>query len=194
MGRDFATSAAWPNWCGGNLPYCNRWDLYSSAPRLQCEDAPHRPKFLLDHGVPMLVSEMGYNCLHEAAWTGTCTENLRHVFESGAADATGISILKPHTGWPDNISLLYWAAASRNGAEPDKAFVAIWCRPRSEIQGKWRARKHRPAGGRCPRWLRMDSREAPDGARTDRVGRALRRALRLCLGRPSIVCANVQQT
>lgn len=40
-------------------------------------------KFLLDHDVPMLVSETGYNCLHEAAWTGTCTENLRHVFESG---------------------------------------------------------------------------------------------------------------
>ena len=66
----------------------------------------------------------------------------------------------------------------------DNAFVAIRCRPGSEIQGKWRARKYRPAGGGCPRRLRMDSREAPDGARTDRVGRALRRPLRLCLGRP----------
>ena len=28
---------------GENLPYCNRLDLYSSAPRLQCEDAPRQP-------------------------------------------------------------------------------------------------------------------------------------------------------
>lgn len=65
-------------------------------------------KFLLDHEVPMIVAETGYNCLHEAAWTGGCAENLRHLFEAGVADATGISVIKPHVGWPDNISLLYW--------------------------------------------------------------------------------------
>ena len=25
-------------------------------------------------------------------------------------DATGVSVRKPHTGWPDNLSLMYWAA------------------------------------------------------------------------------------
>jgi cytohesin len=85
--------------------------LFSVGPQLLlntvamqgCADAV---KFLLDRGVPLLVSESGYNVLHEAAW-GCCTENLRHVFESGAAGTNGLA--DPHTGWPDNVSLLYWA-------------------------------------------------------------------------------------
>ena len=92
-------------------------------------------KFLLDHGVPMIVSERGYNCLHEAAWTGTCIENLRYVFESGAADAAGVSILKPHTGWPDNISLLYWAAASRDGAALTKLLLQYGADPEVRFKG-----------------------------------------------------------
>ena len=65
--------------------------------------------FLLDHGVPLEIDESVYNVLHEASWGGMC-DTLRAVFESGAADATCVSVLKPHVGWPDNLSLMYWAA------------------------------------------------------------------------------------
>ena len=77
----------------------------------------------------------------------------------------------------------------------DKAFVAIWCRPGSEIQGKWRARKYRPCRRRLPPVAPNGFAGSAQTARvTNRLGRALRRALRLCLGRPSIACENVQQT
>ena len=65
--------------------------------------------FLLDHGVPYEIDESAYNTLHEAAWGGMY-DTLKAIFESGAADATCVSVLKPHVGWPDNISLMYWAA------------------------------------------------------------------------------------
>ena len=65
--------------------------------------------FLLDHDVPLEIDESVYNVLHEASWGGMC-DTLRAVFESGAADATCVSVLKPHVGWPDNLSLMYWAA------------------------------------------------------------------------------------
>jgi len=66
-------------------------------------------QFLLDHGAVLNIDETAYNPLHEAAWAGA-VDTLRAVFESGAADATGVSLKKPHTGWPDNLSLMYWAA------------------------------------------------------------------------------------
>ena len=66
-------------------------------------------QLLLDRDVPLEVETTAYNVLHEAAWGGM-TDTLRAVFESGAADATGVSVRKPHTGWPDNLSLMYWAA------------------------------------------------------------------------------------
>ena len=65
--------------------------------------------FLLDHDVPLEIDESAYNVLHEASWGGMC-DTLKAVFESGAADATCVSVLKPHVGWPDNLSLMYWAA------------------------------------------------------------------------------------
>ena len=65
--------------------------------------------FLLDHNVPLEIDESAYNVLHEASWGGMY-DTLKAVFESGAADATCVSVLKPHVGWPDNLSLLYWAA------------------------------------------------------------------------------------
>ena len=64
---------------------------------------------LLAHDVPLEIDESAYNVLHEAAWGGM-EDTLRAVFESGAADATCVSVLKPHVGWPDNLSLMYWAA------------------------------------------------------------------------------------
>ena len=66
-------------------------------------------QLLLDRGVPLDIDATEYNVLHEAAWGGM-TDTLWAVFESGAADATGVSVRKPHTGWPDNLSLMYWAA------------------------------------------------------------------------------------
>ena len=66
-------------------------------------------QLLLDRGVPLEIEATEYNVLHEAAWGGM-TDTLQAVFEAGAADATGVSVRKPHTGWPDNLSLMYWAA------------------------------------------------------------------------------------
>ena len=65
--------------------------------------------FLLDRGVPFNIDSRSYNVLHEAAWAGS-TDTLEAVFTSGAADATAVSVEKPHTGWPANLSLMYWAA------------------------------------------------------------------------------------
>ena len=64
--------------------------------------------FLLAHDVPLAIDQTAYNVLHEAAWAAAA-DTLRAVFESGAADATGVSV-RPHTGWPDNLPLMYWAA------------------------------------------------------------------------------------
>lgn len=66
-------------------------------------------QFLLDRGAKLNIDETAYNPLHEAAWAGS-VDTLRAVFESGAADATGVALKKPHNGWPDNLSLMYWAA------------------------------------------------------------------------------------
>ena len=65
--------------------------------------------FLLDRGVPFNIDTRSYNVLHEAAWAGSL-DTLEAVFSSGAADATPVSVEKPHTGWPANLSLMYWAA------------------------------------------------------------------------------------
>lgn len=64
---------------------------------------------LLDRGVPFNIDTRSYNVLHEAAWAGSA-DTLEAVFNSGAADATPVSVEKPHTGWPANLSLMYWAA------------------------------------------------------------------------------------
>ncbi|MCY3554154.1 MAG: ankyrin repeat domain-containing protein [Gemmatimonadetes bacterium] len=64
---------------------------------------------LLDRGVPFNIDTRSHNVLHEAAWAGS-VDTLEAVFTSGAADATPVSVEKPHTGWPANLSLMYWAA------------------------------------------------------------------------------------
>ena len=66
-------------------------------------------RLLLEEHVPFEMDQTVYNTIHEGAWAGAA-DSLEALFESGVADATGISVLKPHTGWPDNISLMYWAA------------------------------------------------------------------------------------
>ena len=66
-------------------------------------------RLLLAHGVHLELDASTYNVLHEAAWAGA-EDTLRAVFESGVADATCVSVKKPHVGWPDNLSLMYWAA------------------------------------------------------------------------------------
>ena len=64
---------------------------------------------LLQRGVALNIDRTAYNVLHEAAWAGA-EDTLQAVFESGVADATCVSVRKPHVGWPDNLSLMYWAA------------------------------------------------------------------------------------
>ena len=78
-------------------------------------------ELLLERGVKLDIDTCAYNVLHEAAWAGA-TDTLEAVFESGAADATPVSVKKPHTGWPDNVSLMYWAAW---GGYPDLAKLLI---------------------------------------------------------------------
>ena len=77
--------------------------------------------FLLEHGVPLEIEGTSYNVLHEAAWGGM-VDTLQAVFQSGVADATCVSVKKPHVGWPDNLSLMYWAAA---GGSPECAELLI---------------------------------------------------------------------
>ena len=66
-------------------------------------------KFMLDHGIALDLDPTEYNNFFDAVYMGAM-DVAKTVFESGAADATGISVLKPHVGWPDNTSMLFWAA------------------------------------------------------------------------------------
>ncbi len=65
--------------------------------------------FLLEHNVPFRMAQDVYNTMHEAAWADA-VDSLQALFEAGVVDATCVSVKKPHVGWPDNISLMYWAA------------------------------------------------------------------------------------
>ncbi len=66
-------------------------------------------RLLLDRGTPFEIEQDSYNVLHNAAYRGA-SDTLQAVFESGVADATSVSVEKPHVGWPDNLTLMYWAA------------------------------------------------------------------------------------
>lgn len=66
-------------------------------------------EFLLQHDVPFRMAQDTYNQMHEGAWCDA-VDSLQALFESGVTDATCVSVKKPHVGWPDNISLMYWAA------------------------------------------------------------------------------------
>ncbi|MCY4527972.1 MAG: ankyrin repeat domain-containing protein [Chloroflexi bacterium] len=66
-------------------------------------------KFMLDHGIALDLDPTEYNNFFDAVYMGAM-DVVQTVFESGAIDATGISVLKPHVGWPDNTSMLFWAA------------------------------------------------------------------------------------
>ena len=68
-------------------------------------------KFMLYHGIALDLDPTEYNNFFDAVYMGAM-DVAETVFESGAADATGVSVLKPHVGWPDNTSMLFWAATS----------------------------------------------------------------------------------
>ena len=76
---------------------------------------------LLEHGVSLEIDEGAYNSLHTAAWANA-HRTLRAVFESGVKDVTGVSVKKAHTGWPDNVSMMYWAACL---GHPETAAVLL---------------------------------------------------------------------
>lgn len=65
--------------------------------------------FLLKHGVPFDMPLDVYNQMHEAAWANA-QDSLAALFEAGVVDATIIAREKPHTGWPSNITLMFWPA------------------------------------------------------------------------------------
>ena len=66
-------------------------------------------KFMLDRGIALDLDPTEYNNFFDAVYMGAM-DVAQTVFEYGEADATGISVLKPHVGWPDNTSMLFWAA------------------------------------------------------------------------------------
>lgn len=78
-------------------------------------------QLLIDKGMELKVDRWEYNELHEAGHSGA-VDSIRTLFESGMYDAKTISVQKPHTGWPSNLSLLYWAAW---GGYPEFASVCL---------------------------------------------------------------------
>lgn len=76
---------------------------------------------LIEQGTSLDIDEGAYNALHAAAWANA-HETLCAVFASGVKDATGVSVKKAHTGWPDNVSMMYWAA---QGGFPETAAVLL---------------------------------------------------------------------
>jgi hypothetical protein len=84
--------------------------------------------YLLNQGVVFSVerwrSQPGkageYDNVHEAAWA-CCTDNLRLLFDHDMVDPNTVS--NPHTGWPNNVSLLYWAVF--NGINPNRDAGAL---------------------------------------------------------------------
>ncbi len=101
-------------------------------------------EFLLDRGLVFSVAEhrakggkeSEYDIVHEAAWAGS-TDNLRILLERGMADAKSTS--NPHTGWPDNVSLLYWAArqgvGERGGVALTKLLLKHGADPEVKFKG-----------------------------------------------------------
>ncbi len=102
-------------------------------------------RFLLERDVPFLIEEYRakegkqyeYDVMHEASWAG-CVDNLRVLFESGVADATGTA--NPHTGWPDNVTLLYWPAVfgtanQRDGVRMTELLLEHGADPEIRIKG-----------------------------------------------------------
>ena len=77
--------------------------------------------FLIANGATLDIDNTVYNVLHEAGHGGAA-DTLEAAFKAGAADPTAVSVKKPHTGWPDNLSLMYWAAW---GGYPELAKVLI---------------------------------------------------------------------
>ena len=99
-------------------------------------------EFLLDRGLVFSVAEhrakggkeSEYDIVHEAAWAGS-TDNLRILLERGMADARSTS--NPHTGWPDNVSLLYWpvAAGGRDGEALTRLLLEHGADPEVKFRG-----------------------------------------------------------
>lgn len=89
-------------------------------------------KLLLERGVPLRIDPGEYNVLHEAR-----AETARVVFQAGAADASGVAPTV-HTGWPNNVSLLYWPAvfgSSEDAVEHVEVLLDHGADPEVKIQG-----------------------------------------------------------
>ena len=89
-------------------------------------------RVVLQRGVPLRIDPGKYNVLHEAS-----AETARVVFEAGAADATAVAP-SVHTGWPNNVSLLYWPAVfgcSEDAVERTEILLDHGADPEVKIQG-----------------------------------------------------------
>ena len=78
-------------------------------------------RFLLEQDIPLEIDQREFNVLHGAAHSGA-HDSVGVIFSAGLYDATCISVDKPHTGWPSNLSLLYWTAW---GGYPEFARVCL---------------------------------------------------------------------
>lgn len=90
--------------------------------------------FLLERKVAFQMAQDTYNQMHEGAWCDA-VDSLQALFESGVVDATCVSVKKPHLGWPDNISLMYWAAY-RGSVEMAKLLIKYGVGKHHELRMK----------------------------------------------------------
>ena len=142
-------------------------------------------EFLLDRGLVFSVAEhrarggkeSEYDIVHEAAWA-VSTENLRILLERGMADARSIS--NPHTGWPDNVSLLYWAAIQRDG----EALTRLLLEHGADPEVKFKGNGERGCTALQEACVQRTGRPRRDRPGPDRPRRPLRRVLRQRPGRP----------
>ena len=91
-------------------------------------------EFLLAHEVPFNMPLDVYNQMHEGAWANA-VDSLEALFKSGVVDATCVSVKKPHVGWPDNLSLMYWAA-NHGSVEMAKVLLKYGVGKHHELQIK----------------------------------------------------------
>ena len=136
-------------------------------------------RVLLQRGVPLRIDPGKYNVLHEAS-----AETARVVFEAGAADATAVAP-SVHTGWPNNVSLLYWPAVfgcSEDAVERTEILLDHGADPEVRIQGN--GERGNTVLQEAASALSRAGGEAPCGPQADRARRLLRRVLRLRPERP----------
>ena len=145
----FATSAAWPNWCGGNLPYCIGGT--STHPRHGCNArmrpvdqvpiGPRRTNARLRDGLQLPTRGRLDRDVHRKSPPCLRVRCRRRCWSLDPQAPHGVAgqYLTPVLG-----------RSIPQRHRTDKAFVAIWCRPGSEIQGEMASAEIPPCRRRLP--------------------------------------------